>query len=515
MMGQARKAYGALVGTPERLWDLSGDLMAVSDVQGRVLSVNQAWEAVLGWPTSELLAHGTKRLIHPDDLPSIEAELTRVTAGAESLRFESRHLGKDGRYRWVSWRSSSADGLIYSVGRDITERLNREEAARHAQKMEAIGQLTGGIAHDFNNLLTIVRSSIDLLKKNDLPPARRQRYVEAIDEAVGRAVKVTQQLLAFARRQNLAPEVFDVGERIADVSELLREMVGPKIRIETAVPLGDCHIEADLCQFETALMNLAINARDAMSGEGRLTIRATIVNEIPALRSHAATPGEFVAVSVQDTGAGMDAQTQARVFEPFFTTKEIGQGTGLGLSQVYGFVKQSGGSVEVISEPGAGATFVLYLPRAKARAGAPAQKRADGPRRRRSQGAPGLRALVVEDNEEVGEFCVSLMHDLGYRPVWARNAAEALSYMNSHRHDCDLIFSDVVMPGMSGIELAEEIRRSWPNMPILLTSGYSAILAEEGARGFPLLAKPYSAGDLEQALLDLMRANGAERNHSA
>jgi PAS domain S-box-containing protein len=507
-MGHAKR-HAPLAGAPERLWDLTSDLMVVSDDRGRAISLNAAWEACLGWTLDELLTEGTYRLIHPEDLPGIEAEMARVAAGAESLRFESRHRAKNGSYRWISWRSRSADGLIYSVGRDITERLRREEATRQAQKMEAVGQLTGGIAHDFNNLLTIVRSSVDLLKKPDLIEARRRRYVEAIDDAVGRAVKVTQQLLAFARRQKLDPEVFDVGERIADVSELLRQMVGHKVSIETSAPLGDCHVEADLCQFETALMNLAINARDAMGGEGRLSIRASLVDEVPALRNHAATRGEFVAITVQDSGGGIEPEMQARIFEPFFTTKEIGQGTGLGLSQVYGFVKQSGGSVEVRSTPGEGATFVIYLPRSRNLSTFSAAEPRVAAHEILTM-LPMLRALVVEDNEEVGGFCVSMMRDLGFEPTWARNAGEALTFLETDSRGYDLVFSDVVMPGMSGIELADRLRAAWPNLPILLTSGYSAVLAEEGSRGFPLLAKPYSAGDLQRSLGELMQGRAAE-----
>jgi CheY-like chemotaxis protein len=342
---------------------------------------------------------------------------------------------------------------------------------------------------------------LDFLKKPELTEARRTRYVAAIDEAVERAAKVTQQLLAFARRQRLEPQVFDVGERIADVSELLRQVVGPKVRIETAAPSGACHVAADLTQFETALMNLVINARDAMSGEGRLSIETDIVDALPAIRDHAPTRGEFVAVTVRDTGVGVAPELHAQIFEPFFTTKEIGKGTGLGLSQAYGFARQSGGTIDVESEPGGGAAFTLYLPRsepaAEADQTAPAE-RASGP-----DTSAGERALVVEDNEEVGRFCVTLLRDLGYRPSWARNAGEALDRLNLDAAGYDLIFSDVVMPGMSGIELAESVRRRWPALPVLLTSGYSAVLADEGSRGFPLLAKPYSAQDLQQALARL------------
>jgi PAS domain S-box-containing protein len=489
------------------MWQLSTDLLAVSDAEGRVLAANPAWETLLGWTPSEVAGDRAWALLHPDDLARTRLGLGDAVSDKEHYNFEARMRSRDGSYRAFSWRTSPADGRIFSIGRDITERLEREEAARHAQKLEAIGQLTGGIAHDFNNLLTIIRSSLDFLKKPDLTPARRTRYVAAIDDAVERAAKVTLQLLAFARRQRLDPQVFDVGERIADVSELLRQVVGPKIRIETAAPAGACHVEADLSQFETALMNLVINARDAMSGQGRLAIEAKIVDRLPAVRHHAPAGGEFVSVTVRDTGTGIAPELQARIFEPFFTTKEPGKGTGLGLSQAYGFAKQSGGTIGVQSEPGGGAAFSIYLPRSEPAA----EAETSGPAEAQPllTAASGDRALVVEDNEEVGRFCVSLMRDLGYRPTWARNGNDALRRLNQDPGGYDLVFSDVVMPGMSGVELAEAIRQGWPALPILLTSGYSAVLAEKGSRGFPLLAKPYSAHDLRQALTHLSSAEHA------
>jgi PAS domain S-box-containing protein len=501
-----RSAEGrAPPGAAERLWELSSDLMAVTDMDGQVLAVNGAWQAVLDWTEAELM-RGID-LLHPDDAEAVVAEKARVREGATTMNFESRLRARDGGYRRFSWRAFADGGHMHVVGRDITEQRRREEAARHAQKMEAIGELTGGIAHDFNNLLTIVRSAVDLLKNPDLPETRRRRYVDAIDDAVERATRVTQQLLAFARRQKLDPERFDVAERIADVSELLRQVVGPRIRISTGVTAGHCHVEADLCQFETALMNLAINARDAMEGEGALAIECSIVDEIPAMRDHAAAEGKFVAVTVRDTGVGIAPELLPRIFEPFYSTKETGKGTGLGLSQVYGFAKQSGGAVGVQSEHGVGAAFTVYLPRSRPAEGAAAE-RIERTSREEASAPEALHALVVEDNEDVGAFCVGMMQDLGYRPDWARNAREALDALAQDDADYDLVFSDVVMPGMSGIELAERIRETHPSLPVLLTSGYSAVLAQEGSRGFPLLAKPYSARELETALSRILPHGG-------
>ena len=249
---------------------------------------------------------------------------------------------------------------------DITERRRAEEVLRQSQKMEAIGQLTGGVAHDFNNLLTIIFSATDFLRRRDLPEERRGRYINAISDTVERASKLTAQLLAFARRQPLKPQVFDVGAQVETVAQLIRPLVGTRIRIDVDVADAGCFAVADIAQFETALINLAVNARDAMDGEGQLAIAVRKVGTIPALRGQVSRSGEFVAISMADTGHGIMPDRLEAIFEPFFTTKEVGKGTGLGLSQAFGFVKQSEGDIEVNSVPGQGATFTIYLPEAAA-----------------------------------------------------------------------------------------------------------------------------------------------------
>ncbi len=260
-------------------------------------------------------------------------------------------------------------GLLYCVARDVTEQRDRmmrlaqaEEALHQSQKMEAVGQLTGGVAHDFNNLLTIIRSSVDFLRRPDLAEERRRRYLDAVSDTVDRAAKLTGQLLAFARRQALAPEVFDVVARLRSVAEMLDTVTGARIRVVTRVPGTPCYVRADVSQFETALINMAVNARDAMRGEGTLTLRIDCAVAMPAIRGHAAAAGPFAAMSLSDTGSGIAPEVLGRIFEPFFTTKEVGKGTGLGLSQVFGFAKQSGGDVDVASRLGEGTRFTLYLP---------------------------------------------------------------------------------------------------------------------------------------------------------
>ena len=366
-----------------------------------------------------------------------------------------------------------------------------------SQKMEAVGQLTGGVAHDFNNLLTIIRSSVDFLRREDIAPARRLRYVDAISQTVDRAAKLTGQLLAFARRQALMPVEFDVGAQVESVAELVRPLVGARIEIQVHPPARPCFAKADVSQFETALINLAVNGRDAMKGEGRLSFVIEAVRDVPSVRGHAGSKGDFVSVTVSDTGCGIPAERLPNIFEPFFTTKEVGKGTGLGLSQVFGFAKQSGGEITVVSEEGRGASFRLYLPRTAGRLTPGAEPLAPpGPAPLRA----GLRVLVVEDNDAVGQFAVEMLADLGHRPTRAANADEAFARLGEDASGFDAVFSDVMMPGMDGLTMARLLRERFHALPILLASGYSHVVAQEGTHGFELLHKPYSVGTLAKRL---------------
>ena len=380
---------------------------------------------------------------------------------------------------------------------DVTDRRQGEEALRQSQKMEAVGQLTGGVAHDFNNLLTIIRSATDFLRRRELPEERRRRYIDAIGETVERASKLTGQLLAFARRQPLKPQVFNVGTQVESVAQLIRPLVGARIRIDVEIADLNCFAIADVAQFETALMNLAVNSRDAMNSEGRLAIQVRKVKAIPPLRAQPARSGDFVAITVTDTGIGIPHALLETIFEPFFTTKEVGKGTGLGLSQAFGFAKQSDGDIAVASEPGQGATFTIYLPQAPAPADA-AVAAATG-----SDPAPrgrGYRVLVVEDNDDVGQFSTELLEDLGYTVRRVASADAALAILAQDEFSADLVFSDVIMPGMNGVELAGIVRERYPGLPVVLTSGYSNVLAESAHRGFELIQKPYSVELLSRIL---------------
>jgi signal transduction histidine kinase/CheY-like chemotaxis protein len=377
-----------------------------------------------------------------------------------------------------------------------TALLKAQEQLRQSQKLEAIGQLTGGVAHDFNNLLTVIRGSVDILRRDGLTEEKRNRYIAAIGDTADRAAALTGQLLAFARRQALKPELFDAGQSLRETAEMIRTVAGSRMELEIQMPAEPCFIMADRSQFDTALINLGINARDAMNGSGRLTMATGPVSGIPEIRSHPPVAGDFIAVTITDNGGGIKEADLDRIYEPFFTTKEIGKGTGLGLSQVIGFAKQSGGDIRVDSVEGKGTTFTLYLPRAYPDDEA---KQADTDSDIPIDG-DGLCVLLVEDNEQVGEFATQALQELGFDSVHAVNAERALEELGNDCGRFHVVFSDVVMPGMSGLELGAEIRRLYPDVPVVLTSGYSHVLAQNGKHGFELLHKPYSVEQLSRVL---------------
>jgi PAS domain S-box-containing protein len=486
----------------DRAWNNSQDLQAVLGLNGIFRAVNTAWTTVLEWKPEEVVGRHYLEFIHPEDR-AFSADALSATVMDDASAIENRCQHKDGSYRWVSWVGAPEDKLIYASGRHIT--AEKEAAAalettqaqlRQSQKLEAVGQLTGGVAHDFNNLLTIICGSVEMLRRPTTLESRRPRYVEAIADAASRATKLTGQLLAFARRQALKPEVFDVVQSVLSVTNIIRTLTGSHIVLTVELPEEPCLVCADPSQFDTALLNLAVNARDAMEGGGKLTIQVRNVSQMPPLRGQPMTPGEFVAVTVADSGRGIPADNLDEIFEPFFTTKPVGHGTGLGLSQVFGFSKQSGGEVQVLSEQGQGAAFTLYLPRVHGELST--AERTEVP-----QVAPAgarLQVLVVEDNEEVGAFSTQALQELGHTTLLVANALEALAVLAENASRFDVVFSDVVMPGMSGIELGQEIRRLYRDLPVVLTSGYSHVLAQSGTFGFELLHKPYSMEELARTL---------------
>ena len=384
------------------------------------------------------------------------------------------------------------------------ELVASEDQVRQMQKMEAIGQLTGGVAHDFNNLLTIIRSSAELLGRRELPRDKQQKYIHAISETADRAARLTGQLLAFARRQSLKPEVFDAVGRVEAIADMLRTVVGARIALVIEPGVEHCFVRVDASQFETAMVNLAVNARDAMDGEGHLVIGIEAVDAVPPVRGHAGAAGTFACVRMTDEGTGIAAEQLPRIFEPFFTTKAVGKGTGLGLSQVYGFAKQSGGEIDVASRVGRGTTFRLYLPCADAANDAEAVVQPTG------DAEVAARILVVEDNAKVGEFATQLLDDLGHATRYVGNARDALAMLERDHAAFDVVFSDVVMPGIDGLTLGRAVRARWPDLAVVLTSGYSDVLADDAEHGFPLLRKPYSVDELSKVLRDARQRDASQ-----
>lgn len=487
------------------------------DPDGNVSSWNAGAQAIKGYRAEEIVGHHFSRFYPAADHQSGEPAKALRTALIEgTFEKEAQRVRKDGTTFWAHvvivpiYDDSGALSGFAKITRDVTERRRAQEqletareALAHSQKIEAIGRLTGGVAHDFNNLLTVIRASADLLQLPNQTEEKRRRYISAIAETADRAAQLTGQLLAFARRQPLEPETFLAGERVRGIEPLLTTTMGPSVAISIHVGEHDGAVTADPNQFESALLNMAINAKDAMPAGGQLRITVRNVRQVPSVRRHAAIEGDFVAVDIGDNGTGMDAETQARIFEPFFTTKEVGKGTGLGLSQAYGFAKQSGGEISVQSRLGEGSTFTIYLPRTAARTSVdPTQSTAAQLRRQ----LPTQRVLMVEDNEVVGRFALALLEELGQSPLWVTNGEAALQTLEAENGDFDLVFTDVVMPGMSGVDLAKEVERRWPDCRVVLTSGYSHVLAEEGNHGFPLLRKPYAL----ERLTEVLGVNGSK-----
>ena len=382
----------------------------------------------------------------------------------------------------------------------MEERSRTEEQLREAQKMQALGQLTGGIAHDFNNLLAVIQGSADILQRPGLSEEKRLRFTNAIIDASTRGALLTGQLLAFARRQPLRPEVLDLNYRILTMLVMLQPTLGPNITLSTQLEKTLLPVEVDPGQFEAALLNIIVNARDAMPDGGEITISTRNVTDGAAIER-----GQAVAVAIQDNGGGIKPDQLKHVFEPFFTTKEVGKGTGLGLSQVYGFAAQSGGEARIDSEVGRGTTLTILLPASdKLPQIAPEKERPAVARE------PSGHVLLVEDNEDVGNLAETLLGELGHVVVRARSGLEALRLADGGAQ-FDIVFSDVVMPGMTGLELAKKLKQRRPQLPIILTTGYSDRITAIGSKGFPMLRKPYR---METLAVAVDEALAIQRRHS-
>ena len=496
--GSLEHQVAARTAERDRMWRLSTDLMLVADMQGHMLSINPAWTSLLGWTQDELMGRRFFELLHPDDVAATLAEMDKLGSGATTFRFENRYQRRNGSYCLVMWIAVPEAGLVHAVGRDVTAdrdaalALQRTEAALHqSQKMESIGQLTGGVAHDFNNLLQVISGNLQLLGRVVGDQERAKGYVKSALDGVRRAAKLASQLLAFSRRQPLEPKTVNLGRFVTGLEELLRRTLGEGVQVDTVVADALWNSLVDPTQVENALLNLAINARDAMQGNGRLTIEArnALLDEAYARQHADLVAGQYVLLAVTDTGSGMTPEVLQRAFEPFFSTKPEGHGTGLGLSMVYGFVKQSGGHIHVFSEVGEGTTIKLYLPRSLDDE-APALPAAHQP------GTGGNETvLVAEDDNGVRATVVELLQQLGYTVLQACDAASALAIIDTGVH-IDLLFTDVVMPGsLQSPEMARLARQRQPHMAVLFTSGYAQDAIVHGGRldpGLDLLGKPYT-----------------------
>ncbi len=498
-----------------RLWSLARDPFLIADSHGVWRNVSPAWTEILGWNADELVGRTSEWMEHPDDRKRTRAELAGLQQGATTLRFENRFRGKDGDYRWFSWTAVPEGDLLYCVARDITaerqaaDALEAAQAAlRQSQKMETVGQLTGGVAHDFNNLLQIVTGNLDILQRN-LPPdqPRLARAAGAAMNGAQRAAVLTQRLLAFSRRQPLAPERTDPNRLIAGMSDLLHRSLGEMVAVEVVQAARIWPVEVDANQLENALLNLAVNARDAMPQGGKLTIETanTHLDSHYAALDAEVTPGQYVLICVSDTGTGMDEETLAHAFEPFFTTKEVGRGTGLGLSMVYGFIKQSGGHVRIHSACGDGTAVRIYLPRFH---GTARDTAARAPAPSAPQGNVHEKILVCEDDENVRAYTVEVLRELGYRVIEAGDGPAALAALDAEREAIDLLFTDVVLPGgMTGAVLATEAHAKRPDLKILFTTGYARNAIVHHGRldpGVQLLPKPFTYTDLAAKVRDML-----------
>ena len=505
-----------------RLWALARDPFLVADRDGTWLAASPAWTDILGWSEAELIGRTSEWMEHPDDLAKTRGEIAALAQGMPTARFENRFRAKDGSYRNFSWTAVPENNLVYCVARDVTEQRARaraladaEDALRQAQKMETLGQLTGGVAHDFNNLLQIVTGNLELLQR-DLPEdqARLRRAADNAMAGAERAALLTQRLLAFSRRQPLAPERIDPNRLVSGMSDLLNRTLGETIEVETIQSARIWPVEIDVNQMENALLSLAVNARDAMPDGGKLTIEVanTHIDEAYAAQEAEVSPGQYVLISVSDTGQGMDEDVLSHAIEPFFTTKEVGRGTGLGLSMVYGFIKQSGGHIRVYSERGHGTTVKIYLPRFYG----PLPDNDTGTVSRATPVCGGDETvLVCEDDDKVRAYTVDVLKELGYRVMEADNGAAALQALETASEPIDLLFTDVILPGgMTGADIAQQARAQQPGLRILFATGYARNAIIHHGRldpGVELLTKPFTYAELAAKVRDMLDRDDARQ----
>lgn len=507
-----RLAHEVAVRTEERnlMWDTSPDLMLVIDFGGVFRRVNPAWSELLGYTADELIGHHVNEFVVDDDHLETVGAYTTAAAGNQA-RVINRYRHKDGSLRWISWSAAPAGDMTYATGRDITEEKARQaqlesthEQLRQAQKMEAVGQLTGGLAHDFNNLLAGISVSLEMIdtrigqdRPQDIP-----KYLAVALGATRRAAALTHRLLAFSRRQTLAPKPTDAAALVAGLLDMIRRTVGPNIRVESVSAADLWPALVDPSQLENALLNLCLNARDALGDGGQIVIEMgnSVIDAAHGQRQDV-PEGQYLLMRVTDNGTGMPAEVLAKVFDPFFTTKPIGEGTGLGLSMIYGFAQQSGGQVRIASQLGAGTAVSLYLPRYQGTA-----EPSGGVQPPPVAVARGETVLVVEDESAVRLLVADLLQDLGYRVIDVSDGMAGLAVIQSAVH-IDLLITDVGLTGgMNGMQLANAGRLARPDLRVLFITGYAAdALPYSLEPGMSVLAKPFAVASLAERVRGLIR----------
>jgi len=504
-----------------RTWQVTPDLMGALNPQGYFDTSNPAWMTLLGWTEEEVASMSIWELLHPDDVERTRGGFNLTQIGQPAIRFPNRYRHKDGSYRWISWVGVPEDGMVYCTGRDITderdaaaELLKAQEALRQAQKMEAVGQLTGGIAHDFNNLLAGISGCIEvisaLVKRGKL--ADIDRFINSAQNSTRRAATLTQRLLAFSRRQTLDPKPTDVNRLVSGMEELIRRTAGPTVELEVVGAGGLWVTRVDPSQLENALLNLCINARDAMAPNGgRLTVEtANKWLDDRGAKERDLVPGQYVSLCVTDTGTGMEASVMERAFDPFFTTKPLGEGTGLGLSMVYGFARQSGGQVRIYSELGKGTTMCIYLPRFIG--STEDAQPIDTPYPHDSEAGEGEIVLVVDDEQTIRMLIRQVLVENRYSPLEAGDGPAALAILRSGVR-IDLLITDVGLPGgLNGRQLADAARIIRPELKVLFITGYAENAAIGNGilePGMEVMTKPFVMATLGNRIRDLLARPGA------
>ena len=478
----------------------AADMIAVVSTDGRRLYNSPAYERVLGYSPEELQSTSSFEQVHPDDRKLVEEAAAEALSGGGGRTIQYRMRHKDGSWRVIESRASAildAQGKVSNlviVNRDVSERRQLEEQFRQAQKMEAVGRLSGGVAHDFNNLLGVIIGYAEFLQERLEPENTLRGSVDEILKAGKRAASLTRQLLAFSRQQVLDPKVLDLNAAVSDMEKMLRRLISEDIELTTLLSPNLGRIKADQGQLEQVLMNLAVNARDAMPSGGKLVIETenTVMDEKFVKRyPYPVQPGPYVSLTVTDNGIGMDAETKARAFEPFFTTKEKGKGTGLGLSTVYGVVKQSGGYIDIYSSPGAGTTFKIYLPRIDE-----AAIKSEKPSRGAVSSFEGTETiLLAEDETSLRTLTRTTLELCGYKVLEAKDGVEALEVSERHPGPIQLLLTDIVIPGMGGRALAQELTIRRPEIRVVYMSGYTgqAVGAQGPVEpGSDFLPKPFT-----------------------